>query len=260
MDIEENSSDIEKKGEPNPVPIEKPSSKGRKNAIPAKQDVKTKKSKGKGNKEIKPEEKPSNHDTQSKKGIEPQILVALIGTLGTFAIALLSFPPLIARLQPNPTPTFTSTATTFFITDTPTATQTSTSTPTLFPSPTVTDTPTSSVTPSVTMEPSQTIDVFVVLVANRNTGRPPLNIRLDARDSYLLEPDGTRLSCRGGPCFYTWIVYSGGQQIGRSEDNSSGTFEYIFGQKGTYTVTVLVCRGRERNDCAGSGAQIIVSK
>ena len=191
------------------------------------------------------------------KEIRPEVWVAIIGAITTIIVALINSQAIIGWVfKPTQTPTFTPTAT-VTITNTPTLTFTTTST--LTASPTVTDMPTASVTPSVTIEPSKTINVFVVLVANRNTGRPPLNIRLDARDSYLLEPNGTRLSCRGGPCRYTWVVYSGGQQIAKSDDDSSGTFEYTFGKKGTYTVTVFVCRGRDRIDCAGSGTQIVVS-
>ena len=201
----------------------------------------------------------TNRKRSRRRRLKPEQWIAILGgTIIPIIVALI--PVLAAKLQPSPTPTFNPTSTTVFITDTPTATQTLTSTPTFISSPTFTDVPAASITPSLTIEPSPATRVFVVLVANKNTGRPPLNIRLDARDSYLLEPNGTRLSCRGGPCFYTWSVYSGGQQIGNAENNSIGTFDYSFGKNGTYTVTVVVCRGRNKIDCAGSGTQIVVSR
>ena len=204
---------------------------------------------------------PTRKRRPRKRKLQPTEWIAIFG--GIIIPIIVTLIPLFAnRLPASPTLdlTFTSTATTAFITDSPTATPTFTSTPTILPSPTATDTPTASLTPIVTIESTRTTSVFVRLVANRNTGRPPLNVRFDARDSYLLEPDGRQLSCRGGPCFYTWSIYSGGQQIGNSENNSIGTFEHSFGSNGTYTVTVFVCRGRDRIDCAGSGTQIVVSR
>ena len=191
---------------------------------------------------------PTKRKRPRRRKLHPGEWIALFGGV-IIPVVVALIPVLAARFQPGPMPTFTPTVTvTTTITDTATATKAPTFTPTLSPSLTATDTPTASATTTVTIEPSPATRVFVVLVANKNAGRPPLHIRLDARDSYLLEPTGTRLSCRGGPCFYTWSVYSGGQQIGTSENNSVGTFDYTFGRNGTYTVTVVVCRGRDKID------------
>jgi hypothetical protein len=204
------------------------------------------------------------------KGIRTEVWVAMIGAIATIittiVVTLPTILPLVPWILPSPTLASALTSTTImaFITETAIPSTftslTSTPTPTIFLSPADTVTPISSATPVVTTESTTTTKVFVKLVANRNTGRPPLNVRFDARDSYLLEPDGRQLSCRGGPCFYSWNVYSGGQQIGNAENNSIGTFEHTFGSNGTYTVTVFVCRGRDKIDCAGSGAQIVVSR
>jgi len=174
---------------------------------------------------------------------------------------LLSFPPFIAWLQPSPIPAFIPTSfSTPIITDifpsslTSTPTSTATNTPTFTP----TDTPTATLTEAPTSTPGNVM--VVILTASRNTGRPSLTVKFDARESYLREPSGKHLSCRGGPCFYTWRVFSGGSQIGGSDNNSSGTFDYNFSKNGSYRVTVWICRGKDRIDCEGSGVQIEVTR
>ena len=86
-----------------------------------------------------------------------------------------------------------------------------------------------------------------------------IRVKLDARDSYLREPNGTQFPCRGGTCNYTWKVYANGRQVGKAVNDSGGTFEYSFGKKGVYMVTVYICRGQDRIDCGGSGSQIVVN-
>jgi hypothetical protein len=43
-------------------------------------------------------------------------------------------------------------------------------------------------------------------------------------------------------------------------NNSSGKFEYTFRERGTYTVTVYICRGQDRVDCADSAIWIVVTR
>ncbi|HSL29394.1 MAG TPA: hypothetical protein VK900_09370 [Anaerolineales bacterium] len=207
------------------------------------------------------EPKPSDSSDKEKKGSETQVWIALIGALTTIILALLSFPPLIARLTPVPTLTIapspavlsnhTPTANTVIdlplSMDTPPVTITVTLTAPVLTSPVITDTP------------SAPIGMHPRLVADRTSGKAPLTVKLDARDSFLRAPGGEIYSCRGGACEYTWEVYSGGQRIGRPQHNSTGTFQYTFGNKGIFFITVWVCRGGGSSDCNGSGAQIVVN-
>jgi len=241
MDNKEKLSGSEDKDENGVKPEVVPSINAAKSGAHAHQEVKTKKRKG-----------------IRKKSIRPERWVGLIPAIATIIGAMLGFPPLIQWLQASPTPTFISTSSpTSFITDTPTFLFTDT--PTFAVSPSITSTftimPTdipASATPAAQME--------VYLYANKTTRRAPLKIKLDARDSYLREPNGEQFPCRGGACEYAWRVYSNGQQMGKSENNSSGTFEYSFGKNGAYLVTVWVCRGRDKIDCGGSGVQIVVTR
>jgi hypothetical protein len=102
--------------------------------------------------------------------------------------------------------------------------------------------------------------LIVLLQANKTSGRRPLAVKVDARESYLTDFDGQTYVCRNGACYYTWKVYSNGQQVGKSVTDSGGTFDYTFGKQGTYMITVWICRGRDGVDCGGSGVQIIVTK
>jgi hypothetical protein len=99
--------------------------------------------------------------------------------------------------------------------------------------------------------------MYVRVYADRTTGKAPLRVKLDARDSFLRAPGGEIYGCKSGACNYTWGVYSGGQRIGKPEYNSTGTFQYNFGKKGSYFITVIVCRGSGSSDCNGGGVQIV---
>lgn len=193
-----------------------------------------------------------------------RLLITLISAITPIAVALLSFPPLIERLRPSPTlaPTFTLTSSNIvvaFSTSTPAILFTETVSPAPPPS---TTTPSLTVTPSetVTLSPQPTQPILIVkLEANKTSGKAPLSVKLDARSSYMTDFEGRMHVCRNGPCFYTWKVYSNGQQIGKSVTGSGGTFDYKFTKKGIYTITVWVCRGRDSVDCGGSGIQVVVS-
>lgn len=203
---------------------------------------------------------------QAESG-NPTVVVTLITVIGTVTVALITvlfqFPPFIALFQkvPTVTPTVISVApiaSPTFFTETPFS---------LINLPLITDTPElSSITATVTNTPPPTstatensslpIGMSVLLSADKTTGKTPVTVKFDARNSFLRASDGTIYPCKGGPCHYTWEVYTGGQRI-KTTTNSSGTFEYTFGKKGTYFVTVLVCRGLNNSDCKGSGAQVV---
>lgn len=198
----------------------------------------------------------SDDATNGKHRIDPSVLVAIITGLVTIIVALLGFPPLIAWLQATPTPTATQLQTlTFTSTLIIVVTPTSTDTPDISTSITVSATHTLS---PPTETPLLPIGMHPRLYADKTSGKAPLTIKLDARDSFLRAPGGEIYGCRGGACIYTWEVYAGGQRIGKPVNNSTGTFQYTFGKKGLYFITVIVCRGGGSSDCNGSGAQIEV--
>lgn len=192
-----------------------------------------------------------------------QIVLAIITAITTITVALLSFQPLLNWLQPDPTPTFTTVPTSSsipIITNTPIPSFIA-EPPTALITPILTYTPTVYITLTdiATIEPSPAPVFIVHLGADQTSGRRPLTVKFDARDSIFHESNGTQISCRSGACYYSWRVYSNGQPIGRAETNESGRFEYTFRDKGTYTVTVYVCRGQDRKDCGGNGIIIVVT-
>jgi len=249
MDKEEKVSSSEDKngtGVPPVVPAANSSGNG---GIPASQESKTKKRKAKSKKSISP----------AVWSTFAQIAVATIGVIGTITVAYFNY----RSGQPIPTPALipvssTSPATPFI---TGTSISLITDTPLAVITPTITDTPTITATPSDTtiQTPAPPI-MYVKLSADATTGKNPLIVKFDARDSYLLTPDGQRHPCRGGSCHYTWRVYSNGQQKGKSETGSGGTFQYTFGERGQYIVTVDICWGKEEAYCKGSGLQIEVTR
>ena len=208
---------------------------------------------------------PGTNEKKTRE-IKPEVWVAIITGITGILIALFSFPPFIALFQreetPIPvaafseTPLFTSSPEALY-TDTPVFTLTETASFTPLPSLTSTSTITPIPSETATLPPQPIL--IVKLEANKTSGKAPLPVKLDARASYMTELDGQTYVCRNGPCYYTWKVYSNGQQIGKSVTGSGGTFDYKFNKKGIYTITVWVCRGRDGVDCAGSGMQIVVS-
>ena len=214
------------------------------------------------NKNASQTKSPTKPRGKRKSKIKPELLItvitALITAITTIVVAWINAP----GHTPGPTPTFTPTHTSV-------PTQDFTDIPVVFtdmPLPTgllswtstPTTTPTTSPTETVTLVPRPVL--IVRLEVNQTSGKRPLTVKLDARQSYLTDYDGQTYVCRNGACYYTWKVYSGGQQMGKSVTDSGGTFDYTFGKQGTYMITVWVCRGRDGVDCNGSGAQIVVTK
>lgn len=169
------------------------------------------------------------------------VAVAIIGLIGTLAgvwasIKATDAPPPV----PEAIPAFTASAT---LSESPTQVPAYTES-IVIPFTTITTTPTSS-----------SGIMYVILTANQTRGRPPLDVTLDARDSYFISTDGIRFEC--GACNYTWRIRTGGVDI-YGPEKTDGRLQYIFGGRGNYFVSVYVCRSGSDTDCGGSGTQIVV--
>ena len=192
--------------------------------------------------------------------IDSTVLVALIGAISAIVITLINSERIMGWLvgqTPSPVVTFSPIPGPSDIPSSLTVTLPSTNT--VEPPVSLTLTETMVALPSSTETPSLPIGMHVRLFADKTSGKAPLTVKLDARDSFLRAPGGEVYGCKSGACVYTWEVYSGGQKLGKSVNNSTGTFQYTFGKKGTYFITVVVCRGGGSSDCNGSGAQIIAN-
>ena len=188
---------------------------------------------------------------------EFKLFIAFITAIAPIVVAWLGYQANLSK--PTPVATITSTSipsATSFMTST-SMVFTDTLSPTSSPSPTSTLPATAS--PSETMTPVPAPKLIVLLTASKSSGKAPLRVKFDARESYLTDYDGQRYVCRNGPCNYIWRIYSQGEQIGKSKTDSGGTLDYSFGKKGTYTVSVWICRGQDKIDCGGSSIQVTVS-
>ena len=207
----------------------------------------------------RPRKKQATSKRESSEAARAQIVAAMIGLIGTIILGWFTYQASLPKPTPIPVvlpaviPSFTQT-----ITELP-------ATLTELPSPTHTLTPSATNTVFVTATPTETITLIprplliVVLTATKTSGRAPVKVKFDARDTYLTDYDGKRYVCRDGACYYNWKVYLRDEQIGRAVNNSGGTFDYSFTKKGTYRVTVWICRGRNEIDCNGSGIQVVVT-
>lgn len=173
-----------------------------------------------------------------------QIIVAIITSIGVVIVALLTFPPVINYFQKTPTPT--STASPYpTLTTVPSAVPAEavgpSTAPSAFP---VTDTP---------LPPSS--EVNVVLLPNRVGGPPPLNIQINARQSFVKSPDGSTTTCMQSACSFVWSIYQGDQVIYGPRE-WEGTFSYTFKSAGMYFIKVKVCRGTV---CGNGEIQIVAA-
>lgn len=194
------------------------------------------------------------------------VLAAIITAIATIIVAVLGSPLLIKmweiKLTPSPVVS-TSAPPASAITETVTHPSSDTLVPfatnTFAPSasPSLTDTP----TPIIILptETPPTSRILVSLSADSVSGKSPLTVKFDARSSYLLTPDGERHPCQTGACHYTWKAYLRGQQAGRSDTDSGGTFHHTFRDKGSYIVTVQVCWGKDRLYCSEASTFIEVT-
>lgn len=190
-------------------------------------------------------------DSRNEKGWSVPIWVAIITGIGTVVVALIGLFGTLAGIGENSEPTYTPV---------PALDSIPSSTATVFLSDTSTLGPifiASAETPSATLVATQNpVGVmYVELTANQVRGRNPLIVNFDARASYLLAPDGTKFEC--GACDYFWRIRINGVDIFGPE-KTDGKLEYNFGGKGTYYVSVYVCRSGSDTECAGSGIEIVV--
>ncbi|MFN8461037.1 MAG: hypothetical protein U0X93_04610 [Anaerolineales bacterium] len=199
-----------------------------------------------------------------KSKISPQIWVAIITTLGVVIVGLLNFPPFMrifdSTPSPTPIPTNTTAPTLTLPPDTPipspffTETYTSTLLPTEPLIPTFTFTP---IPPTSTFTPTLPIGMQVKVIANPPSGKKPLKVKIDARDSFLRAPNGDIFKCRNGACSYTWyLTLPGGQPVKQTE--KGGYIDFMFDKKGNYYINVNVCHGADNPTCASGGTVVIV--
>lgn len=211
-------------------------------------------------------ERKTKKRSQKKKQINPTIATLIVAAIGALATIIAALIPIYAPPKPQRSPMPTVSATTnpswmtvMIETNTPLFTDT----PIFYtdtPSPTILSslTSTAPLLPSETITPSPTPKLIVLLTANKTSGHAPLKAKFDARQSYLTAYDGQRYVCRYGPCNYVWKVYSNEEPLGKAKNGSSGTFDYTFGKRGIYKVTVWICRGPDAVDCGGGSIQITV--
>jgi hypothetical protein len=189
-------------------------------------------------------EKPQATSSGEKTGFN--IWTVIIPAIVAIIVGLFSFPPFVRLFDPRPTATTEPTLTTSTVEPISTETYTPvlTETFTLVPA---------TETASVTSEPQLPIGMQVSLIANQTRGKVPLKVRLNTKDSFFRDPSGAVFPC--GACNYTWQVRTGGNIL-FGPQKGEATFEYTFRDRGTYFVTIVICRNQS-NDCGSSGALIV---
>lgn len=175
------------------------------------------------------------------------VFAAILGLLGTFLTLVFNFPPFVRLFDPTPTSMPTSVVETI----TPPWLDVQTPIPTTtLALPFSTETLPASSSPTTGLP----LGMQVILTATRTQGQVPLSVRFDARDSFLRTADGTIYEC--GACNYTWTVRESGLYV-LGPKETDGTLEYKFTRRGTYFVSVTVCRAGSVVDCGGSGSMIV---
>ncbi len=198
---------------------------------------------------------------KKKNDINP-IWATTITTIGVIIVALFAFPPFQRLFEPKASPTAISTDTpvptsTFTLqpdTPAPSLTFTETYTPTFTPTETLTPIPP---TLTLTLAPGLPIGMQVKVTANPPSGKKPLKVTIDARDSFVRAPNGDIFQCRNGACSYTWYLTNpGGQSVQQTE--KGGYINFTFDKKGTYYINVYICHGADNPTCASSGISVKV--
>ena len=193
----------------------------------------------------------------NKDNSKIQLWIAVVGGLVTIIVALFNFPPFQRLFEPVLSPTVVPTVASIS-TLTSTVTVTFTETPSL-PLPTETFTPVPALaTDTATLIPTASLPtgMQVKFSASLSTGRAPLKVKFDARDSFFIDTAGNIFPC--GACTYSWQVREGSTNL-YGPEKGNGNFEFTFGKRGTFYVSVYVCRSGSLTDCGGSGTQIIVN-
>lgn len=189
---------------------------------------------------------------QTGEGPGLKILLVAIPVIGTIVVALFAFPPFqrLFDLSTASPPLTAEPTLTVFTTASFTPAETHTFVPTatfelILPSETATIT--------FTPKPELPFGMQVSLVANQTRGRIPLNVKLNTKNTFFRDAAGAELPC--GACNYTWQVRQG-SNIMFGPQEGQATFEFTFRDRGTYFVTVVICRSQS-NDCGSSGALIV---
>ena len=193
-------------------------------------------------------------DTKIKRtsfGLKNKYAIAVVAALLVLIFAVLLNSPLFeSRAEPTPTMTATLTPT-----QSATATKYSTSTPIVVvvtstevtPTFTLTPTPENTATASPSPEP-EIGTMMVVLQSSVDEGKAPLKVNFDARTSYVAFADGSSSGCGMNRfCSYDFTVYRDSRFVEKISNNT-GTLSYTFPARGTYFVTVYVCRGQACED------------
>lgn len=185
----------------------------------------------------------ANPAKPTPKKIDPTVVVAIIGLIGTITVAFLGFSPFINWLNFKLTPTPTNTIETPILL----STETPTSTVEFTPNETETFTPPPPDTPTVTA--SNPEKMTALLRVSANSGKAPFQVNFNAQDSFITFTNGTTSSCFNNPnaCTFTWTVSLGGKIVYGPKDGGAG-FSYKFEKKGVYFVTVTICRGYTCNN------------
>ncbi len=192
----------------------------------------------------------------NEKGWSVPIWVAVITGLVTIIAALIGLMGTMIATWANAHPTVSSLETNSAII---TVVVSSYEVPTQLPAPSATSILVPTVTPTIAqvVATDSSLGMHVILTTNRTSGNRPLQVVFDARNSFFVAPDGSQFDC--GACEYYWEVRKDGQTLfGPSKE--PGNFMYTFGARGTYYVSVYVCRSGNTTieNCGGSGVPITV--
>ena len=190
-------------------------------------------------------------------GAKAAIIVAIIGLIGTLAGLFLNYLQWSSSLA-TPVPTANNPPVAVFTPSSlPTLTDPSSPTPVqVVP---LTEAPTLDVLSSTaTPTSSAAARMYVKIAANQTTGKVPLTVKLDARNSYVQAPDGTIFGCSKGACRYRWSISLGGQAIALPNPGE-GTLNFKFQEKGTYVISVYICHGSESPTCGNGYTLVIVN-
>lgn len=183
----------------------------------------------------------SGKNRRNRKGLDPTIIVAVIGLISTVTVTLLNLPA-IQNWWNNKLNAPSVSATSTSMVEPPAAfpSETHTELPVTGLAPFPTDTPFPSETPT---QLTNTGKMTAQLTYNYATGNAPLVVTFNAHSSYLSYQDGAIETCEfSNVCNYSWDVRQGSTPI-YGPESGGGIFSYTFAKKGDYTVVVYVCRG-----------------
>lgn len=196
---------------------------------------------------------PDKKKTQKQK-IDPTVIVAVIGLIGTILTLMLTFEPLKHWWETRLNPPAASTPIPISETVEIAPSETSASMPSVVPAPAFTETftPPATLPPTLTQPPGPGA-MTAQIASNYSEIKPLLAVTFNAASSFVAYPDGSVETCEfAHVCAYTWDVRerNGGTIYGPEVGGSK--FSYTFAKKGEYTVVAYVCRGQACNFAAAS--------